>query len=102
MNITPDQHETLTELARLPPPPAVRHDRDAAPAVLTEPAGDPGAGLDGAGHRQHGCLVEIHDGEELLVGGEPGVTIFAGYLDDPGDHRGQLPSPARRTLVRHR
>ena len=29
-----------------------------------------------------GCLVEIRDGE-IVVGGERGVTLFAGYLDDP-------------------
>lgn len=38
-----------------------------------------------------GCVVAVHDAAtgaparagEIVVGGEPGVSLFAGYLDDP-------------------
>ena len=37
---------------------------------------------DTMGYVTPGCLVELDDGE-IVVGGEPGITLFAGYLDDP-------------------
>jgi len=61
------------------------------PAALTNPRTDPVPSS--MGEQTPGCLVDIHDaagrsvpdGEigELVVGGESGITLFAGYLDDP-------------------
>jgi carnitine-CoA ligase len=78
MNITPDQHETLAGWFGCRPR-QLYGMTETAPAVLAEPADDPQP--DSMGVPTAGCLVDL-DGEELLVGGEPGVTIFAGYLDD--------------------
>ena len=62
------------------------------PAVLTDRAETP----DGVsmGTPTPGCVVDLHDADgfpvhdpdvvgEIVVGGEPGITLFAGYLDDP-------------------
>ena len=48
-----------------------------------------------------GCAVSVHraDGTEagadevgeIVVGGEPGLTLFAGYLDDPATTTGVVP-----------
>lgn len=61
------------------------------PAVLTDEADDPRR--DTMGYVTPGCSVEIHDADgrpaptdevgEIVVGGDPGITLFAGYLDDP-------------------
>jgi crotonobetaine/carnitine-CoA ligase len=61
------------------------------PAVLTEPEEEPVPSS--MGRQTPGCLVDIQDttGDpvpvdrvgELVVGGERGITLFAGYLDDP-------------------
>ena len=61
------------------------------PAVLTEPKEEPVPSS--MGRQTPGCLVDIQDATgssvpddrvgELVVGGEPGITLFAGYLDDP-------------------
>jgi len=61
------------------------------PAVLTDHAEAPRA--DSMGFVTAGCQVEIHDaagvptadGEvgEIVVGGDPGITLFTSYLDDP-------------------
>jgi crotonobetaine/carnitine-CoA ligase len=79
MNISEDQHATLTSWLGCPPR-QLYGMTETAPAVLTEPAVDPEPSS--MGRPTAGCLVDLDDGE-LLVGGEPGVTIFAGYLDDP-------------------
>ncbi len=50
------------------------------PAVLTEPADNPVPSS--MGQVTPGCQVIVRDGE-VLVGGQPGTTLFAGYLDDP-------------------
>ena len=50
------------------------------PAVLTDRRDDPRC--DTMGDVTPGCDVELADGE-IVVGGEPGITLFAGYLDDP-------------------
>jgi crotonobetaine/carnitine-CoA ligase len=34
------------------------------------------------GYVTEGCVVDLRDGE-IVVGGEPGITLFNGYLDDP-------------------
>ena len=61
------------------------------PASLTNPREAPVPAS--MGQQTPGCLVDIHDaagrpvpdGEvgELVAGGERGITLFAGYLDDP-------------------
>jgi crotonobetaine/carnitine-CoA ligase len=78
MNITPEQHATLAGWFGCRPR-QLYGMTETAPAVLTEPPTDPVP--DAMGFPTAGCLVDL-DGEELLVGGEPGVTLFAGYLDD--------------------
>ena len=79
MNITREQHATLTALMGCSPR-QLYGMTETIPAVLTEPADDPipeSMGLPTAG-----CLVDLQDGE-IVVGGERGITLFAGYLDDP-------------------
>ena len=61
------------------------------PAALTNPRADPVPSS--MGQQTPGCLVDVQDaaggpvpdGEvgELVVGGERGITLFSGYLDDP-------------------
>jgi crotonobetaine/carnitine-CoA ligase len=61
------------------------------PAVLTDEAVDPLPSS--MGYTTPGCLVDVHDATgttveddevgEIVVGGERGITLFAGYLDDP-------------------
>lgn len=61
------------------------------PAVLTDAADDPRP--DCMGRVTAGCDVDVQDEDgascppgtvgEVVVGGEPGITLFAGYLDDP-------------------
>jgi crotonobetaine/carnitine-CoA ligase len=61
------------------------------PAVLTDEAANPRA--DSMGFVTQGCEVDVQDpdgmsvapGEvgEVVVRGEPGLTLFSGYLDDP-------------------
>jgi len=61
------------------------------PAVLSDRADDPRC--DSMGFVTPGCDVEVHDQNgrpvapgdvgEIVVRGEPGVRLFAGYLDDP-------------------
>lgn len=78
MNITREQHETLSRLLGCRPRQLYGMTETIA-AVLTEPADDPlpeSMGLPTAG-----CQVDLQDGE-IVVGGEPGITLFAGYLDD--------------------
>lgn len=50
------------------------------PAVLTDRSEHPRP--DVMGTPTPPCKVEVR-GTDLLVGGEPGITLFAGYLDDP-------------------
>jgi crotonobetaine/carnitine-CoA ligase len=79
MNITDAQHATLSSWLGCRPR-QLYGMTETLPAVLTEPAADPRP--DSMGKVTDGCLVEVHDGE-IVVGGEPGLTLFAGYLDDP-------------------
>jgi len=61
------------------------------PAVLTDEAADPDPSS--MGRVTPGCEVDVQDSAgrpvpagavgEVAVRGEPGVTLFAGYLDDP-------------------
>jgi len=50
------------------------------PAVLTDERDDPRC--DTMGYVTEGCVVDV-DGGEIIVAGEPGITLFAGYLDEP-------------------
>ena len=88
-NVNDEQYAQLGELFGCKPR-QLYGMTETLPAVLTEPAEDPVPSS--MGRQTPGCLVDIHDaagrsvpdGEvgELVVGGEPGITLFAGYLDD--------------------
>lgn len=89
-NITGDQYETLAEWFGCRPR-QLYGMTETIPAVLTDSADDPRH--DSMGFVTPGCHVDIHgrDGApvapgevgEIVVGGQPGITLFAGYLDDP-------------------
>ncbi|MEO6654270.1 MAG: AMP-binding protein [Ilumatobacteraceae bacterium] len=88
-NITADQYTTLTEWFGCRPR-QLYGMTETIPAVLTDEAADPVGNL--MGRVTPGCEVAIHDpsgcavapGEvgEIVVRGERGITLFAGYLDD--------------------
>ena len=78
-NITQDQYETLADWFGCRPR-QLYGMTETIPAVLTEPADDPVPSS--MGQVTPGCRVIVRDGQ-VLVGGEPGMTLFAGYLDDP-------------------
>ena len=78
-NIAEDQYETLAKWFGCRPR-QLYGMTETVPAVLTEPPGDPVASS--MGRVTPGCRVTVRHGE-VLVGGEPGLTLFAGYLDDP-------------------
>jgi carnitine-CoA ligase len=89
-NIADDQYETLADLFGCRPR-QLYGMTETIPAVLTEEAADPLPSS--MGRVTAGCMVDVQDrsgrsmdaGEvgEVVVGGEPGTTLFAGYLDDP-------------------
>ena len=89
-NIADDQYATLTDWLGCRPR-QLYGMTETIPAVLTDEAADPRP--DSMGYVTTGCQVELHDpdgapvrpGEvgEVVVGGDPGTTLFAGYLDDP-------------------
>ena len=78
-NIADDQYETLAQWFRCRPR-QLYGMTETIPAVLTEPAENPVPSS--MGQVTPGCQVIVRD-SEVLVGGEPGATLFAGYLDDP-------------------
>jgi carnitine-CoA ligase len=89
-NVTADQYDALA--TRLGCRPRQLYGMtETIPAVLTNRALDPVPHA--MGLPTLGCEVEVHDpdgrpcaaGEvgEVVVGGIPGLTLFAGYLDDP-------------------
>ncbi len=78
-NIADDQYETLAGWLGCRPR-QLYGMTETIPAVLTEPAENPVPSS--MGQVTPGCQVVVRDGE-VLVGGEPGSTLFAGYLDDP-------------------
>ncbi|MCQ3809760.1 MAG: AMP-binding protein [Acidimicrobiia bacterium] len=78
-NIADDQYETLSQWLGCRPR-QLYGMTETIPAVLTEPADNPVPSS--MGQVTPGCQVIVRDGE-VLVGGEPGTTLFAGYLDDP-------------------
>jgi crotonobetaine/carnitine-CoA ligase len=90
-NVTADQYETLAGLLGCRPR-QLYGMTETIPAVLTNRA--VGAVPHAMGEPTLGCQVDLRgaggdelvpDGEtgEVVVGGEPGVTLFDGYLDDP-------------------
>lgn len=89
-NITADQYETLAAWFGCRPR-QLYGMTETIPAVLTDRADDPRH--DSMGFVTPGCIVDIHDGHglpvesgevgEIVVGGQPGITLFGGYLDDP-------------------
>ncbi|NNK91065.1 MAG: AMP-binding protein [Acidimicrobiia bacterium] len=88
-NIAADQHDTISDWLGCRPR-QLYGMTETIPAVLTDEAADPRP--DSMGRVTGGCEVEVHDSEgrpvppgvvgELVVGGERGITLFAGYLDD--------------------
>ena len=89
-NVNDDQYAQLSELLGCLPR-QLWGMTETLPAALTNPRAEPVPSS--MGEQTPGCLVDIHDaaggpvpdGEvgELVVGGERGITLFAGYLDDP-------------------
>jgi carnitine-CoA ligase len=88
-NVTTDQYDELTRLLGCRPR-QLYGMTETLPAVLTNRAVDP---LPHAmGTVTLGCEVEVHDADgracgpgevgEVVVSGIPGLTLFAGYLDD--------------------
>jgi carnitine-CoA ligase len=100
MNISDDQHAILTRLFGCKPR-QLYGMTETIPAVLTDEADDPVPSS--MGFVSPHCVVQVQrpDGTEtdpdevgeIVVGGDPGTTLFAGYLDDPdttaASYRGQ-------------
>ncbi len=90
-NLADDQYETLSEWFGCRPR-QLYGMTETIPAVLTDRSDSPRA--DSMGFVTPGCEVDIHDSGgrsvppetvgEVVVRGDRGITIFAGYLDDPG------------------
>jgi crotonobetaine/carnitine-CoA ligase len=90
MNISDDQYEVLSGLFGCRPR-QLYGMTETIPAVLTDESDEPLPSS--MGYVTPGCIVDVHgaDGSspapgevgEIVVGGEPGITLFAGYLDDP-------------------
>jgi carnitine-CoA ligase len=90
-NVTDDQYETLTHLFGCRPR-QLYGMTETIPAVLTNRALDPVP--NSMGGVTLGCHVELRTEEdggpvangevgEVVIGGVPGVSLFAEYLDDP-------------------
>jgi carnitine-CoA ligase len=89
-NLGDDQYETLAEWFGCRPR-QLYGMTETIPAVLTDSVHDPRP--DTMGYVTAGCEVDVHDGAgrscpadvegEVVVRGVPGLTLFAGYLDDP-------------------
>ncbi len=78
-NLTPAQYDTIASWLGCRPR-QLYGMTETIPAVLTDRRDDPKC--DTMGYVTEGCVVEVQAGE-IVVGGEPGITLFAGYLDDP-------------------
>lgn len=88
-NITTDQYATVSEWFGCRPR-QLYGMTETIPAVLTDSADEPDCSS--MGYVTAGCRVELRDAEgarvgvdetgEIVVGGERGITLFAGYLDD--------------------
>jgi crotonobetaine/carnitine-CoA ligase len=89
-NISDDQYATVVEWFGCRPR-QLYGMTETIPAVLTDEVDDPDPAS--MGRVTGGCVVDVQDaagrsvepGEvgEVVVGGEPGLTLFAGYLDAP-------------------
>ena len=89
-NIAADQYDTVAQWFGCRPR-QLYGMTETIPAVLTDEAANPRH--DSMGHVTRGCSVDVQDAAgrsvergavgEVVVGGEPGITLFAGYLDDP-------------------
>lgn len=89
-NLANDQYETISEWLGVRPR-QLYGMTETIPAVLSDSATD--TRPDSMGFVTQGCTVDLHDPEgnsvepdivgEVVVGGAPGLTLFAGYLDDP-------------------
>lgn len=89
-NIANDQYETIASWLGCRPR-QLYGMTETIPAVLTDEAAAPLAYS--MGYVTAGCEVDVQDVEgqsvasdsvgEVVVRGEPGITLFAGYLDDP-------------------
>jgi crotonobetaine/carnitine-CoA ligase len=90
MNVSDDQHATLTELFGCRPR-QLYGMTETIPAVLTDDVAHPVPSS--MGFVSPCCEVDVHDGEgrsvapgeqgEVVVRGDRGITIFDGYLDMP-------------------
>jgi crotonobetaine/carnitine-CoA ligase len=89
-NVGDDQYETLAGWFGCRPR-QLYGMTETIPAVLTDEAAAPEPAS--MGFVTPGCEVDLHDADgrsvepgevgEIVVGGEPGITLFAGYLDMP-------------------
>ena len=89
-NIAADQYETVAGWFGCRPR-QLYGMTETIPAVLTDEAADPHHAS--MGRVSAGCAVDVQDAAgssvepgavgEVVVGGEPGLTLFAGYLDAP-------------------
>ena len=89
-NIAADQYSTVAEWFGCRPR-QLYGMTETIPAVLTDEADDPHHAS--MGRVSAGCAVDVQDAAgcsvapgtvgEVVVGGEPGITLFAGYLDAP-------------------
>jgi crotonobetaine/carnitine-CoA ligase len=89
-NIADDQYETISGWLGCRPR-QLYGMTETIPAVLTDEATAPRP--DAMGYVTAGCEVEVHDAAgqpvapdvvgEIVVRGDRGTTLFAGYLDDP-------------------
>lgn len=90
-NITADQYDTISDWLGCRPR-QLYGMTETIPAVLTDDAEHPRH--DAMGTPTPGCTVALHDDAgadvsvggqvgEVVVAGEPGITLFAEYLDDP-------------------
>jgi len=89
-NIAEDQYEQISAMLGCRPR-QLYGMTETIPAVLTEDSAAPRADM--MGYVTEGCEVDLQDasgrsvtpGEvgEIVVRGEPGLTLFAGYLDAP-------------------
>ena len=89
-NIAADQYSTVAQWFGCRPR-QLYGMTETIPAVLTDEAANPHHAS--MGRVSPGCAVDVQDGAgasvepgvvgEVVVGGEPGTTLFAGYLDAP-------------------
>lgn len=89
-NLAADQYETISDWFGCRPR-QLYGMTETIPAVLTDEPGNPEHSS--MGRVTEGCLVDVQrpDGTsvevgevgEVVVGGQRGLTLFAGYLDDP-------------------